>query len=104
MFVCLFAGVLLQSFFPVALEVEVFYCRNEYFWIYLLMPSSLIFRDPIRLYTQLPWLQHHLEVSSLQDYSHSIYIHFQGKHLYRAGEMENTHPFRPHILTVHCHS
>lgn len=115
----------LQSFFPLTLEVEVFYCRNEYFWIDLLMSSSLIFMDPLRIDTQcglqrlpsaislaidhpytcathLPW--QHLEVSSLQDYSHSLYINFQGKHLYRAGKMENMHPFRPHILTVHCHS
>lgn len=44
-------GVVLKSFFPTAMEVDAFYCRNRYFWLDLLV-SSLIFMNPLRIDTQ----------------------------------------------------
>lgn len=115
---CGFCLVLWEFFtkcLPSCLESQSFDCRNEYSWIELLVSSSLIFMDPLRNNTphgfqRLPVAYFSaygssiplckkaslaatsFAISSLQVCSCSLYNDFQGKHLYRAGEMENMHP------------
>lgn len=91
-------GHFLQSFFTV--PFEVFYCRNAYVWIDLLMSPSLVFMDLLRTDTRCglqrltsaislavdhpytcvtwyPWLQHHVEVKFARLLLQSLILTFR---------------------------
>lgn len=112
-FVCVvfvwFCGVFTKCL-PSCLESQSFDCGNEYSWIELLMSFSLIFVHPLRINTQCSFQRLpvpsfsgcrssiHLckkaslaaasfAASSLQVCSCSLCNEFQGKHLYKSGEI-----------------